>query len=78
MISPFGRQYKVVGRRLSAPDLLAHQECWYLQFCETMVGEKIVAVKWFSITKHRGDEEPGFIDDVKPRRLEQCRYLLHM
>ena len=31
-----------------------------------MVGEKIVAVKWFSIMKHQGDEEPGFIDNVKP------------
>ena len=55
-----------------------HQECWYLQSCETTVGEKIVAVEWFSIAKHWGDKEPGFIDDAKPQRLEQHRYLLHM
>ena len=66
LISPFSRQYKVVGRRPSAPDLLVHQECWYLWSRETMVGEKIVAVEWFSIMKHQGDEEPGFIDNVKP------------
>ena len=42
------------------------------------MGEKIVAVEWFSIAKHRGDKEPSFIDDAKPRRLEQRNYLLHI
>ena len=78
LIPPFVRQSEVVGGRPSAPDLLAHRECWYLWSRETAVGGKIVAVECFSIAKHRGDEEPGFVGDVKPRRLEQSKYPLHI